>query len=62
MFSGPTGGLCSHSSHCSERLYLYAFISFFTLVSCISWVAIRALGRGRTKNHTFGSGNNMHFP
>lgn len=55
------GCLCPHSACCSECLYLYAFISSFTLVSCISWVAIRALWRERTKN-TFCSGNNMCFP
>lgn len=51
---------CSHwwplptlAPHCSENLYLYTFISSFTLVSCISWVAIRALGREKC--------NNMHF-
>lgn len=43
-----------------EHLYLYACISSFSLVSCISWVAIRALGREMTKNHTLHTGNTFH--
>lgn len=40
-----------------EYSYLHAFISSFSLVSCISWVAIRALEREETKSNI----NNTHF-
>lgn len=52
----PSLLLASVHSHL-EYSYLHAFISSFTLVSCISWVAIRALEREETKSNI----NNVHF-